>query len=135
MKSVLVDTGPLVALFDPRDGLHKRARRELDAIRGELFVEVPVLTEAHFHLQSAAKRSALAQALERGLFSVKASIPSALLRYAFRWLGEYAEHKPDFADAWLIAAADQNDAAVWTFDSEFKTVWRTLDGRRVTLVP
>lgn len=135
MKSVLIDTGPLVALLDARDTLHQRALRELEAIRQPLVAEVPVLTEAHFLLRSSALRRRLADALERGVFVTSDELPATRLRYALRWLGEYAEHAPDFADAWVVASADLSRSAVWTFDSEFKTVWRTLAGKRLKLVP
>lgn len=48
---ILVDTGPLVALFDPKDAQHQRCRAELKTIREPLYTTVPVLTEA-FHMLS-----------------------------------------------------------------------------------
>jgi predicted nucleic acid-binding protein len=46
---ILVDTGPLVALFDPRDDAHAETRTLLKSVREPLFTTVPVLTET-FHL-------------------------------------------------------------------------------------
>jgi len=48
---ILVDTGPLVALFDPRDVQHLHCRRVLKTIREPIWTTVPVLTEA-FHMLS-----------------------------------------------------------------------------------
>lgn len=45
---ILVDTGPLVALFDPKDRQHERCANVLKSIREPLHTTVPVLTEA-FH--------------------------------------------------------------------------------------
>ena len=46
---ILIDTGPLVALFDPQDGQHNRCRRVLKEIRDAILTTTPVLTEA-FHM-------------------------------------------------------------------------------------
>lgn len=46
---ILIDTGPLVALFDPRDALHGRCKTVLRTLREPLSTTVPVLTEV-FHL-------------------------------------------------------------------------------------
>jgi hypothetical protein len=48
---ILADTGPLVALFEPRDALHSKSVRTLEKIREPLITTVPVLTEA-FHMLS-----------------------------------------------------------------------------------
>ncbi len=45
---ILVDTGPFVALFDPKDASHRRCREVLKTLRQPLVTTVPVLTEA-FH--------------------------------------------------------------------------------------
>ncbi len=46
---ILVDTGPLVALFDPQDEQHNQCRQTLKEIREPLLTTPPVLTEA-FHM-------------------------------------------------------------------------------------
>ena len=46
---ILVDTGPLVALFDPQDGQHDRCVRALKGIWEPIMTTTPVLTEA-FHM-------------------------------------------------------------------------------------
>src|SRR5438270_277868 len=43
---ILVDTGPIVALFDPKDTSHRRCRDVLKSLREPLVTTVPVLTEA-----------------------------------------------------------------------------------------
>lgn len=49
---ILVDTGPLIALFDPKDALHECCKSVLKTIREPLYTTIPVLTEA-FHIISA----------------------------------------------------------------------------------
>ena len=46
---ILVDIGPLVALFDPKDAQHERCKTVLRAIREPLITTIPVLTEG-FHM-------------------------------------------------------------------------------------
>ena len=48
---ILLDTGPVVALFDPKDASHPRCREVLRTLREPLITTVPVLTEA-FHMLS-----------------------------------------------------------------------------------
>jgi predicted nucleic acid-binding protein len=55
---ILVDTGPLVALFDRRDADHQPCRRLLADLTEPLCTTVPVLTEA-FHLLAPAGRAML----------------------------------------------------------------------------
>ena len=55
---ILVDTGPLVALFDPADADHQRCVDVLRTIERPLATTVPVLTEA-FHLLQPASVGAL----------------------------------------------------------------------------
>ena len=56
---MLVDTGPLVALFNPKDHHHSHCRSILQSLREPLFTTVPVLTEA-FHLLIPGSKGALA---------------------------------------------------------------------------
>jgi uncharacterized protein len=52
---ILVDTGPLVALFDPKDAQHERCKNVLKAIQESLITTIPVLTEASTCFRPAAK--------------------------------------------------------------------------------
>ena len=52
----------------------------------------------------------------------------------FEWLEKYREHEPDWADGYLVALTSQDARfQVWTYDREFTTTWRRLDGSRVPL--
>ena len=52
---ILVDTGPLVALFDRKDAAHRRCSSILKGLREPLKTTIPVLTEA-FHMLGPASR-------------------------------------------------------------------------------
>lgn len=52
----------------------------------------------------------------------------------FAWLARYAEHEPDFADAHLAALCGRDShLKVWTYDREFRDMWRRPDGTRIPL--
>jgi predicted nucleic acid-binding protein len=133
---ILVDSTPLVALCDRRDALHTRAVRDLDRLaRQRLFVSDAVLAEVMHLLPGEPSRLRLAHLVE-GLpvGALRDERPIESRRDAFRWLAQYAEHSPDWADATLvIASSHDKKARVWTYDSEFKTTWRRPNGTRVPL--
>jgi predicted nucleic acid-binding protein len=133
---ILIDSTPLVALCDRKDALHLRAVRDLDRLARQRFVvSDAVLAEALHLLPEEPSRLRLAHLV--------ASLPIGVLRdehpdesriEAFRWLAQYAEHKPDWADATLVIASSKDKKVrVWTYDSEFKTTWRRPNGTRVPL--
>lgn len=103
---ILVDTGPCIALFDPKDAFHLACRRLLQTLRPPLLTTVPVLTEA-FHLLSPASPGAKALRVfvqKRGLNVWP--LDEAALERAFALMEQYADHPMDLADASLITAAE-----------------------------
>lgn len=131
---ILVDTGPLVALIDPRDGLHRRSRADLSKLTDPSFlVTVPVLTETLFHLPSRAARRKLRALLEELRIPVR-EISGSTVAQALDWLDVYADHEPDFADAvTVILTSEIERSLVWTYDREFRSTWRRLDGSAIPL--
>ena len=102
----LVDAGPLVALFDPRDRSHMRARRVLKSLRDGMSTTIPVLTEAFYILGPASTGAArLRDYIERGGVAVWLSNRTELTRM-FELMETYADHPMDLADASLVVAAE-----------------------------
>jgi predicted nucleic acid-binding protein len=133
---ILVDTGPLVALCDPRVALHERAKADLDRVaRRRLVTCAPVLTEACFLLERPAQRARLERILrELGVQCWRPEDEVGVWIDVFAWLGRYAEHGPDWADGFLcVAAARESGSRVWSYDREFRTTWRRPDGSKVPL--
>ena len=127
---ILVDTGPFVALFDPRDGSHARARDVLASLREPLVTTVPVLTEV-FHLLdpgsqgSRALRSFLARSAVRIWF-----LDDLSLARAVELMDRYADHPMDLADASLVAAAETlRTTVVFTLDRRDFASYRARIGR------
>lgn len=131
---ILVDTGPLVALIDPRDGLHRRSRTDLAKLTDPSFqVTVPVLTETYFHLCSRITRRKLRALLEELEVSVR-EIAGSTVAASMDWLDAYADHEPDFADAVTVVLSSEIEGCrVWTYDREFRTTWRRPDGSAIPL--
>jgi predicted nucleic acid-binding protein len=136
MRCTLVDTGPLVALLDERDGLHGRAARELDLAPRPRLLCAPVVVETLHLLGAGGYPARLRAILDEGVMRLEAGPPwpVAALR-CFEWMDRYADHEPDLADAFLVAWYEaESGARIWSFDPEFKTVWRTSKGRSLRLV-
>jgi predicted nucleic acid-binding protein len=54
----------------------------------------------------------------------------------FAWLERYEEHAPDLADAQLAVLCSRDlSHSIWSYDSEFHTIWRRQDGSRLPVIP
>ena len=127
---ILVDTGPFVALFDPRDGEHARCRAALAGLDAPLFTTVPVLTEA-FHLLPASTRGAgnLRTFIARGGVSIW-YLDGAGLRRCLALMEQYKDHPMDLADASLVAAAEAlRTRRIFTLDRGDFSTYRLRRGR------
>lgn len=120
---ILVDTGPLVALFDPQDEQHNRCRQILKGIRDAILTTTPVLTEA-FHILGPASIGSdrLRDFVEHGGVSVW-FLDRAWLSRALELMELCADHPMDLADASLLAAAEAlSTRRVFTIDrKDFET--------------
>ena len=128
---ILVDTGPLVALFDPQDEQHNRCRKTLKEIREPIFTTIPVLTEA-FHMLGPASIGSdrLREFVEVGGVSVW-FLDRTWLGRAFQLMDLYADHPMDLADASLVAAAEAlGTRRVFTIDRRDFETYRIRRGHR-----
>ena len=128
---ILVDTGPFVALFDPKDPLHQRCKEALRTLREPLTTTVPVLTEV-FHLLSPDSLGSvrLREFLLRGGVAVWFLNQEALER-AFSLMERYADHPMDLADASLVAAAEILETRkIFTIDRNDFATYRLRRGQR-----
>lgn len=128
---ILVDTGPFVALFDPKDGEHRRCREILRGLVDPLWTTVPVLTEA-FHMLAPGSQGAsrLREFVLRGALSVWFMDAAALAR-AFALMSRYADHPMDLADASLVTAAETlGIGKIFTLDRDDFATYRVQRGHR-----
>ena len=134
--AILVDTGPLVALFDRDDAHHDRCVRALKEIRRPLLSVWPVLTEATYLLSfSFQAQDDLWEFVERGgvriaeLGAVDVSRVRALMR-------KYRDRPMDLADAALVRVAEREQLrTVFTLDHGDFRIYRLPHGKPFTLIP
>ena len=133
---ILIDTGVLVALCDPRDSLHKTALRHLNALAQSQFsVCEAVLSEACFHLPAGSQRQRLKRTLEElEVQMVRGDDAPSLWREVFDWLDKYSDHDPDWADGYLAVLSGHDlKCKIWTYDSEFRKIWRRPNGSPIPM--
>jgi len=128
---ILVDTGPLVALFDRKDGQHQRCVRALKVVREPIRTTVPVLTEA-FHMlgPGSVGSDRLREFVLKGGLSVW-WFDGATLARAFELMDMYSDHPMDLADASLVVAAEfLGTRKVFTVDRRDFDAYRVRRGHR-----
>jgi predicted nucleic acid-binding protein len=128
---ILVDTGPLVALFDPKDDGHARCAAILKTIREPLWSTVAVLTEAFHMLEPQSIGSdRLREFIEKGALSVWFFERDSLTR-AFELMESYADRPMDLADASLVVAAEVlATRKIFTVDRSDFATYRVRRGHR-----
>jgi predicted nucleic acid-binding protein len=121
-KTILIDSGCIVAALHRRDQHHAWARAHF-----EVFVESCVtceaaLSESFFLLERAREgKQALCTLLERKLIVVGFSLQNQRTQIV-GLLGRYADTRMSLADACLVRMAELIDGAVvFTTDSDFRT--------------
>lgn len=120
--TLLLDTGPLVALLDRGDQNHERAKETFSKFTSSFLTCEPVLTEAWF---LARRRSEIAclkilELGQKGFYKIGFALREeweALM--AIR--NKYEDHPISLADACLIRCAEiHNEPRILTFDSDFE---------------
>lgn len=133
--AVLVDTGPLVALFDPADRARQACTDELARLEGRrLVTSLAVVTEAtyllEFSLQAqAALLTFVAAALEL------APLGPAHVTKARDLMTKYSDLPMDFGDATLVVLAETvGTSNVFTLDRRDFGIYR-VGRRKFRLLP
>jgi predicted nucleic acid-binding protein len=128
----LSNTGPWVALVDPKDPAHARAKKVLSELREPLIAIVSVLTGA-FQLLGPAScgMRALQTFIRRGGTKLWYLSDSTLER-AFELMARYADKPMDLADASLVVAAETlRVTRVFTIDRKDFGAHRVRVGRKL----
>ena len=130
MRSVVVDSGFLIGLFDEADPLHRRCRTFLRDYRGRFLTTEAVLTEALALLAPVQQLRCLAwlgDASQAGLLVIdRAPIDFRAVEKLAR---KYADQPMDFADASVVLLATRTGVReILTADRRDFAVYR-LPGR------
>lgn len=135
-RQVILDTGPLVALLNSRDGYHEWAKTLWSEIEPPLITCEAVIAEACFLMgKLRAGPSVVVELLRRGAVATSFSLADEL-EAVERLLKRYGSVPMSLADACLVRMSElYGDSEVMTVDSDFRIYRR--HGRRVipTLMP
>lgn len=119
-RTVLIDTGPIVAALRARDQHHNWARAQLESLTEPCLTCEAVISESFFLLGAAPQsKERLVQILERGILRVEFDFPSSRSE-TLRLVQRYDDTPMSFADACIVRMSEMfRDSAVFTTDSDF----------------
>jgi predicted nucleic acid-binding protein len=123
-KRIVVDSGPIIALFDAGDAYHERALEFVRQSRARLISTMPVITEAMYVLDQSlmAQMSLLAWIKSGGL--ILNELEAGDFERVIDLMEQYADLPMDFADAVVVALCERLEVNhVATVDSDF-TIYR-----------
>jgi len=128
---IIIDTGPLVALFDPKDADHKACHSILETIASPLFSTESVLAEVLHLLDSDSKGAEGVKAFFLAEYVTLLPLGKADISRCFTLMDTYSDLPMDFADATLVTLAENlKTAKVFTLDFNDFSVYRYKKGYR-----
>jgi predicted nucleic acid-binding protein len=125
-EPVLADSSFLVALFNEREQGHIRCKAAYNTFAGPLFTSESCITEAlHLLDHAEAAVEVILTNVQQGALVVPFRLGDCVTEIAYL-MSKYSDTPCDFADACLIAMADQlNTGDIFTLDSDFRHYrWR-----------
>lgn len=128
---IVVDTGALVALFDPADGDHRRCAQVLEDIEEMLCTTIPVMTEAFHLLGPGSFGSQRLMDFDAGQGLNVWFMDHRALRRAFELMGQYADQPMDLAGASLVVLAESLKLRrIFTIDRNSLSIHRIQRGHQ-----
>ena len=136
-EPVLVDTGPLIAMYVAKEPNHAAcAQQAMTLPVGKAYTCWPVIAEASYLLRAYPRaREQLFQSLQQGVFVLLALTSDDLtgIRQVF---STYDDQEVDLADACLVHLANrENIEIVFTLDRRHFGVFRKADGTSLRILP
>lgn len=133
-KTVLVDTGPLVALIDRRDSNHTWASAKMDMFTSPMITCTAVITEAAFLLNKTYNGvENLLSFIDEGIVEVRNPYPQnkdAIHQFILK----YQNISASLADLCLVVMTEQfHTYEIFTIDSDF-LIYRDPDGNPLNLI-
>lgn len=123
MQSIVIDSGPLIALFNGNDRYHEQAVRFIQNLQGNLYTNIAVITEVVHMLDfSQQAQQDFLTWVEQAVIIDQGTVED--WESIIQLLQKYADLPADFADASLIVLCQRlNTLDVASVDSDF-TVYR-----------
>lgn len=131
LKKAVIDSGPIIALFDKDDKYHKEAINFVENFRGELFSTYAVVTEVTHLLDFSIQTQIdfIRWITEGGITIANLSIDD-LLRI-IELVNQYSDLPMDFADATLVVVCENEKIYnIVSIDKDF-FVYRTRDKKHL----
>lgn len=119
-NSTLIDSGPLVALFDKDDNYHEQAKAFLRKFKGKLISTTAVLTEVCYLLDFSLRAQIdFLTWVKNGAIQLQ-ELTSLDLERIIELTQKYAELPMDFADSTLVAIGERlNVSQIASVDKDF----------------
>lgn len=135
-QRILIDTGPMVALFDRNDQYHKACVEQARELGPEVYICWPVLTEACYLLRHRADLvMKLLEACHEGVYRILA-LESADIPEIGGTLQAYDDQSIDLADASIVALANREGINhIMTVDRRHFSLFRNAAGKPFELLP
>jgi predicted nucleic acid-binding protein len=136
MRSWLVDTGAFVAYLNRADPMHEAVAARLESFSGQLATTGAVVTEVmHFVSDAPEGPASFAELLVGSNVQVAEAMQPRHVLAAAVLMKKYADTPMDFADATLVALAEQLGLTdILTLDRRGFAAYRTSKGKRFRLV-
>lgn len=133
---IIIDTGPLVGLFDKDDQYHNLCKKSLKLIKEPLITNWPVLTEAMYLLNfSQVAQELCLEFIKSAGIAVRGGNSEDLSRIR-QLMKQYKDLPVDFIDASIIALAEAEDVTtIFTLDHKDFRVYSPKHIKRFRLIP
>ncbi len=133
----ILDTGPLIAFLNSRDGHHRWAREQWARVEPPFLTCEAVIAEACFlaHRLGSGAPEAVVSLVERGVLDVSFRLADEAAAVA-RLMKKYDDVPMSLADACLVRMSDQHPGSVvLTLDGDFRIYRRSKRQRIPTRMP
>jgi uncharacterized protein len=133
---ILVDTGPLVAIFSCEDSYHSLCVEALREMTAPLYSCWPVITQAAWLLRHSS--NAVQRLLRTGETGFLELLPleGTETKAIAALMKRYASIRPQLADAALVhLAGRERIETIFTLDRRDFSIYRTVRGHRLRVVP
>lgn len=136
IERVLVDSGPLIALFDANDEQHEVCAAILKTLASPLWTIWPVITETMYFLSASLKaQELLLDRIEKGVVALLELGPADMPRLR-ELMKKYEDLPMDFADAALVRVAErENLVKIFTLDRRDFSLYRPSHTRHFRILP
>lgn len=131
MRKAIIDSGPMVALFNSRDMYHRSSITFLQKCKYRLVTTISSVTEVMYILQpNIGAQTDYMEWIARGAIEIAPLRVEDFPRIK-ELVEKYADLPMDFADAALVVIAERESIhLIATFDSDF-TIYRTNTNQKL----